>query len=177
MRAAAFASVIGFAAIAVSACEFRTAADLEAELEAHYGKIGAVDDNLDPSESGAKVNVFNFEHIAAGLWRTTSSTDGHNDRQTRKRCYSHPQRADQTIELTSVASLLSSCKTLKMQNGGGYTIEHNCDNGETKLSGATTISGNLKTSYVIETRLAFRPRWRGMDRLSVTTVAERVGDC
>lgn len=123
------------------------------------------------------VNEQTFKHIAAGMWRFTSSTDGERDRQVRKRCFSNPQRADQTLDMTPVASLVARCKTLKFQPGGSYKIVHDCDNGKTQLTGGTTISGDLTTSYVIETRLSFRPRWQGLERYSSTTVAERMGDC
>jgi len=178
MRTAAMAGVLGFAAFTVSACEFRTAADVEAELEAHYnGKMASVDNSLDTSEFGVVVNEQTFKHIAAGMWRFTASTDGKSDRQVRKRCYSNPQRADQTLDMTPVASLIARCKTLKFQPGGSYNIVHDCDNGQAQLTGGTTISGDLTTSYVIETRLSFRPRWQGLERYSSTTVAERMGDC
>ena len=178
MRTAAFAGVLSMAAIATSACEFRTAADVEAELEAHYGLIGSVDPDIaGVNLAAAEAEEFQFITIAPGAWRSTHSTNGKADRDTRQRCHRYPRRVDQALDLTPIWQMTKDCKVKTSWTSGTYAIDYACDDGKQRLNARATVTGDFSKRYMVETKISFSPARRGMGQMSMTTTAERIGDC
>lgn len=177
MKFVAIAGVI-CAAVATSACEFRTAADLEAELDAHYGMIAAVDPDITGvNAAAAEAEEFQFIAIQPGAWRATHSVNGEASRDTRQRCHRYPRRIDQALDLTPIWSMTKDCKIKTSWTSGTYAIDYACDDGKQRLTANARVTGDFARRYVVETRISLSPARRGVSSISMTTTAERVGDC
>lgn len=125
---------------------------------------------------GPDAKVFEFPTRAAGKWRTVSTLKGDAGRTTKTSCYRVDQRIDQALEFTPIDAL-RNCGTSMHWSSKKLIVEHTCNNGNQKVEARTTVHGNFKTSYTMETMVNFRPAFRGDDHASIITTAERIGDC
>ncbi len=126
--------------------------------------------------AGADAKVFEFPTRAAGKWRTVSTLKGDADRTTRTSCYRFDQRIDQALDFTPAAAL-RNCGSSMHWSSRKLVVEHSCKNGGQEVRGRTTVHGNFKTQYTMETMINFRPPVRGESHATIITTAERIGDC
>ncbi len=165
-------------ALAVSGCEFRTAADVEAELEAHYGKIGAVDpDIVGVNAMAAEAEQFQFLTIGPGQWRATNTVSGEGRREVTQRCHAYPRRIDQALDLTPVWSMTKDCKIKTGWSYGAYTIEYACNDGNSRMNATARVTGDFEKRYLVETKINYATPGQRAQTLTTTTTAERIGDC
>lgn len=166
------------AALACASCEFRTASDIEAELEAHYGTIAAIDpDLMGVNRAAAEVEEFQFIAIEPGSWRSTTTVSGSKSRDTRQRCHRYPRRIDQALDLTPIWSMTKDCRIKTSWTSGTYAIDYACDDGRQKMNARATVTGDFAKRYIVETKISMSPARRGVSTMSMTTTAERTGDC
>ena len=152
------------AALALSACDGMKMNAIEvAKIDA---KAGAGEDAVE----------FKFPTRAPGMWRHIATFSGTNERKIDKRCFPEAQRIDVALDIPP-AGAMEDCSTGSTWRSNSLTVEHHCQAGRQRMDAVTTITGDFETYYLMESKIDLNPEWQGLNYLTITTSAERIGDC
>jgi hypothetical protein len=151
------------------------AAGCDVKMNSNAAAVAEINANAGAS-TWPEPQVFEFPTRAAGKWRTVSTLKGDADRKTTTNCHRFDQRIDEALQFTPIDAL-RNCATSMHWSSKKLIVEHTCNNGSQKVDARTTVHGNFKTSYTMETMVNFRPAFRGDSHASIITTAERIGDC